>query len=203
MGLIHEDKTYALKIRESADDGSDFSSPEADYRMLFLGEDGFLHVKDSAGTVTDAYEAGGAAVGNLWTMSKTTSQTLTNGGTDTITWDTAQIDGGGSVIDLANERFVAPATGLYMAYATWLWETTAPAGSAYMSARVGGADVASLVRTSATNGANGGLFGSWPLSLTAGDFVTLIISPSTITGVTARGNAAVQIRTSFTLVRIT
>ena len=51
MGLIHEDKAYALKIRESADDGSDFSNPEADYRMLFLGEDGTLKTKDSAGTV--------------------------------------------------------------------------------------------------------------------------------------------------------
>lgn len=53
MGLFHEDKIYGLKIRESADDGSDFSSPEADYRIVFIGEDGLWHLKDSAGTVTD------------------------------------------------------------------------------------------------------------------------------------------------------
>lgn len=53
MGKIHEDKTYALKIRESANDGSDFSNPEADYRLVFIGEDGEWHFKDSGGTVTD------------------------------------------------------------------------------------------------------------------------------------------------------
>lgn len=53
MGKISEALTYGLTIRESADDGSDFTNPAADYRRLFLGEDGQLHVKDSAGTVTD------------------------------------------------------------------------------------------------------------------------------------------------------
>jgi hypothetical protein len=60
MGLIHTIKSFGLTIRESATDGSDFSNPDADYRVLFLGEDGLLHVKDSAGTVTDPYSAGGA-----------------------------------------------------------------------------------------------------------------------------------------------
>jgi hypothetical protein len=44
---------FGMTIRESANDGSDFTNPSADYRRLFLGEDGQLHVKDSAGTVTD------------------------------------------------------------------------------------------------------------------------------------------------------
>lgn len=44
---------HGMTIRESADDGSDFTNPAADYRRLFLGEDGQLHVKDSSGTVTD------------------------------------------------------------------------------------------------------------------------------------------------------
>lgn len=48
----------SILIRESADDGSDFSNPAADYRRLFLGEDGDLHLKDSSGTVTD-FPAGG------------------------------------------------------------------------------------------------------------------------------------------------
>jgi hypothetical protein len=48
-----------ITIRESADDGSDFTNPAADYRRLFLGEDGALHLKDSSGTVTDVAAAGG------------------------------------------------------------------------------------------------------------------------------------------------
>jgi hypothetical protein len=44
---------FGMTIRESANDGSDFTNPSADSRRLFLGEDGQLHVKDSAGTVTD------------------------------------------------------------------------------------------------------------------------------------------------------
>jgi len=51
---------FGMTIRESANDGSDFTNPGADYRRLFLGEDGQLHVKDSAGTVTDIGSTSGA-----------------------------------------------------------------------------------------------------------------------------------------------
>lgn len=64
MGLFSAEKIFGVKIRESANDGSDFSNPDADYRMLFLGEDGLLHVKDSSGTVTSPYSSsalGGAS----------------------------------------------------------------------------------------------------------------------------------------------
>lgn len=53
MGLFSAAKLFGMTIRESATDGSDFTNPDADYRRLFLGEDGLLHLKDSAGTVTD------------------------------------------------------------------------------------------------------------------------------------------------------
>lgn len=59
MGLIHLIKSFGLTIRESASDGSDFSNPDADYRVLFLGEDGKLHLRDSSGTVTDVDTSGG------------------------------------------------------------------------------------------------------------------------------------------------
>ena len=58
MPLQHEAKAYAFLIRESADDGSDFSNPIADYRVVFLGEDGTWHAKDSSGTVTSLGGAG-------------------------------------------------------------------------------------------------------------------------------------------------
>lgn len=52
---------YGIHLRESATDGSDFSNAAADYRVLFLGEDGSLHVKDSAGSVSDPFSSSGIA----------------------------------------------------------------------------------------------------------------------------------------------
>src|SRR5690349_20220456 len=65
MSAFSLEKIFGIKIRESANDGSDFTSPDADYRMLFLGEDGQLHVKDSAGAVTDI---GGTAAGAAYPL---------------------------------------------------------------------------------------------------------------------------------------
>lgn len=64
MGALESNTTliYGIHIRESANDGSDFSNGATDYRVLFLGEDGFLHVKDSAGSVSDPYDTGGAGI---------------------------------------------------------------------------------------------------------------------------------------------
>jgi len=45
--------TPSLRFEEILSDGSTLSNPAADTRRLFLGEDGLLHLKDSAGTVTD------------------------------------------------------------------------------------------------------------------------------------------------------
>jgi hypothetical protein len=59
VGAIDDEKAYALLIRESADDGSDFTNPPADYRRLFIGEDGDLHLMDPSGAVTDFPVGGG------------------------------------------------------------------------------------------------------------------------------------------------
>lgn len=67
MSKISEALTFGLTIRESATDGSDFTNPVADYRRLFLGEDGNLHLRDSAGTVTDVGGSSGAvATDAIW-----------------------------------------------------------------------------------------------------------------------------------------
>lgn len=60
MGSLEQNTTlvYGVHIRESANDGSDFSNGATDYRVLFLGEDGLLHVKDSAGVVTEPWTSG-------------------------------------------------------------------------------------------------------------------------------------------------
>jgi hypothetical protein len=57
MAAVDENLFPKIILRESANDGSDFSNPAADYRVAFLGEDGLWHLKDSAGTVTDPYPA--------------------------------------------------------------------------------------------------------------------------------------------------
>jgi hypothetical protein len=64
-GVFSQALLYGMTIRESANDGSDFTNPAADYRRLFLGEDGILHLKDSAGTVTDL-AAGAVATDAIW-----------------------------------------------------------------------------------------------------------------------------------------
>jgi hypothetical protein len=58
MGQFNLAKLFGMTIRESANDGSDFTNPDADFRRLFLGEDGLLHVKDSSGTVTNPFSGG-------------------------------------------------------------------------------------------------------------------------------------------------
>lgn len=68
-----DNKFAKLIIQEAASDGSDFSNPDADYRVLFLGEDGLLHVRDSAGTVSSPYSSSGAFVG--CSATRTTDQT--------------------------------------------------------------------------------------------------------------------------------
>lgn len=93
MTKISDALTYGLTIRESANDGSDFTNPSADYRRLFLGEDGQLHVKDSAGAVTDiGVSSGSVAADAIWDAKgdlavgtgANTAQKLTAGANGTI-----------------------------------------------------------------------------------------------------------------------
>lgn len=66
-GVFSSALLNGMTIRESATDGSDFTNPAADYRRLFLGEDGVLHLKDSAGTVTDiGGSSGSVATDAIW-----------------------------------------------------------------------------------------------------------------------------------------
>jgi hypothetical protein len=47
-----DNKFPKIILEERLSDGSDTASPAADHRALFLGEDGALHLRDSAGAVT-------------------------------------------------------------------------------------------------------------------------------------------------------
>jgi hypothetical protein len=76
-GKISEAQIYGLTIRESANDGSDFTNPAADFRRVFLGEDGEWHSKDSAGSV-----AGFAGSGISATLADAAGDTLVASGAD-------------------------------------------------------------------------------------------------------------------------
>jgi hypothetical protein len=67
MGALEANTTliFGLHLRESANDGSDFTNAATDYRIAFLGEDGELHAKDSAGAVTTLGGGGGASVATV------------------------------------------------------------------------------------------------------------------------------------------
>jgi hypothetical protein len=78
MGQFSLAKLFGMTIRESANDGSDFTNPDADFRRLFLGEDGLLHVKDSSGTVTNPYIGASTSFLGYNTVGGST-QTMTQG----------------------------------------------------------------------------------------------------------------------------
>jgi hypothetical protein len=126
MTKISDALTYGLTVRESATDGSDFTNPAADYRRLFLGEDGLLHVKDSAGAVTSPY-TGSVATDAIWDAAgdlavgsgANTAAALTKGNDDdvlTISASThvpvwaAPAAGGGALILLEQHTAAASAT---------------------------------------------------------------------------------------------
>lgn len=86
-GVISGAQIFGLTIRESADDGSDFTNPGADYRRFFLGEDGTLKLKDSSGTVTSLGGSGipatiFAAKGDILCASANDTAAIKSVGTD-------------------------------------------------------------------------------------------------------------------------
>jgi hypothetical protein len=111
MGKFSEDLLFGMTIRESATDGSDFTNPAADYRRLFLGEDGALHVKDSAGAVTTI--GGTSSFVGCFAYNNTTQAfnetTLTYMALNAEAYDTSTFHDNST----NNSRLVAPVTGYY------------------------------------------------------------------------------------------
>lgn len=91
---------FGITLRESANDGSDFTNPDADYRRVFLGEDGQLHAKDSAGTVT---AIGGAVteITDIPTADTTTTKVLSPDGAGGVEW---RAEAGGSFPSVSVNR---------------------------------------------------------------------------------------------------
>lgn len=141
--------------------------------------------------------------GALWAMRKSSSQTLTASTPQTITFDTTVIDDGYGCIDLTNDQFIVPCTGRYFAILAWAWESTVP-GAYELNALINGSHAWMMQRpeTSGVFRAFGTTIHVVPLALTLGDLVTMSINPGTPVGVTARGNAAINLSTCFALALI-
>lgn len=131
MPALEAATIYGVQIRESADDGSDFSNAAADYRILFVGEDGSIKLKDSAGTVTTP---GGGAASNLIH----TIVTRTNIGANVTFSSTTHVP-----VDTTNlaitETFRA---GVIIATFTCRWSHSSGTGTGSFSFEVDGTNVA-------------------------------------------------------------
>ena len=68
MGALDSILIPSLRLEEILSDGSTLTNPAADSRRLFLGEDGYLHLRDSAGAITDpmAGSSGAVATDAIW-----------------------------------------------------------------------------------------------------------------------------------------
>lgn len=177
MAAIEDEKIYGLKIRESATDGSDFSNPDADYRLAFIGEDGVWHVKDSAGAVTNPFSGGGTAHGAV--AVRTTDQTGVVTSTDTLVVfnGTDVFDTDGFHDPTTNASRMTIPTGLdgkYLVTASVTWDTNATgARQIWFKHSAGGGGVNGFVRAGG-NANIVSLSSSAILALTAGQYVEVI-----------------------------
>jgi hypothetical protein len=140
MGALESNTTliYGIHVRESANDGSDFTNAAADYRVLILGEDGLLHVKDSAGTVTSPYTGGGGSTASGARVYNSTAINLNNGTFTYLTFDTERYDDAAYHSTSVNTgRLTVPATGRFLIGAH-VQVTAAGGAVGYIGIRQGG-----------------------------------------------------------------
>lgn len=161
----------------------------------------------SAAVVTHVLTAGGLTTAirkDAWVITKSTSQTLTNGGVDDITFDVAEVDSGESVIDLANDRLVIPTTGNYAMHGIWKWEGTVPTGpsTSFGDILVNGSSVMVLRDAAATANTFGERTAFGIFAFTANDLITMQCRPGAVTGVTCRGSSSINTRSKINLIRL-
>ena len=136
-GLFSLAKLFGITIRESADDGSDFTNPDADYRRLFLGEDGALHLKDSSGTVTTIGGTGSTSFTGCRAYNSAT-QSISDSTPQAVTFNSENHDTSSIHSTSSNtSRFTASATGYWRFRAGTGWDTNT-SGLRYLWWRVDG-----------------------------------------------------------------
>lgn len=130
MGALETNTTliYGVHIRESANDGSDFSNAAADYRVAFLGEDGLWHFRDSAGAVT-AKGAGGSEVDYVQATANVNVTATTEGTANTIvTGSAVTYDGLTSIMVEFFSVGVTPTATANAYLQLWLYDDAASIG---------------------------------------------------------------------------
>ena len=157
MGVPEANTTliYGVHVRESANDGSDFTNAAADYRILFLGEDGLLHVKDSSGTVTSPYSSsGGTPVFNGARVFHNADQSLTAGVDTALAFNSERYDTN-TYHDTStnNSRLTVPTTGYYHMSGTVSFTASATAWSG-LWIRLGGSTKIAQTRGHIEDGSN-------------------------------------------------
>lgn len=126
MGLFSAEKIFGIKLRESANDGSDFGTPDADYRFTFLGEDGQWHTKDSSAVVR--YMPGAELDRVTATAAVTVSGTSAASPTTVLTCSAVTFDGGAVDIEFFSPSVITPgATNGFVAIC--LYESTTSLGN--------------------------------------------------------------------------
>lgn len=130
-------KAPYLTVQEIANDGSDIAvHPDADYRRLFLGEDGDLHLMDSAGTVTTPNDSGGSSPRSC-RVHNSAAQTINDTSETTLTFDTEDADASG----IHSGGTFTPPAGDWRITIAWEWAANATGyrivrlkkGSAYVA----------------------------------------------------------------------
>jgi hypothetical protein len=168
MGLFSLAELFGITIRESANDGSDFTNPSADFRRLFLGEDNALHTRDSSGVVRPTFPGNYSCFvynSGLQGFGATTLTTITF---DSEVWDDAAFHDTGS----NTGRLVAPVTGRYRVSAGIWYATTS--GTNYILFDKNGAGAFIRGGATAQNGGGSGMYLSTITALTAADYITVV-----------------------------
>lgn len=159
-------------MRESANDGSDFTNPDSDYRRVFLGEDGFLKTKDSSGTVASA--SASAPTIKACRVKRDAAFSISSGGT-AISWDNEVRDDGGFWSVGSPTRLTIPDTAWYCVMGT----VNSGAGTSdtmSVTIRLNGSTIIMWAKDYETT--NSVAFGATPggiVYLTAADYLEMLV----------------------------
>jgi len=193
MGQFSLTNLFGMTIRESATDGSDFTNPDADYRRLFLGEDGLLHVKDSAGTVSDPYTGGSSAAAVGVRVYRTAAQSISNVTLTGIQFDNESYDTDAFHDNVTNNtRLTVPTgkDGKYSIRGACQWANNAT-GHRIISIRLNGATVITEAEIPGFSGIDGpSVPCSTDYALVATDYVELMVYQNSTASLNTRAAAA-------------
>lgn len=121
-----------LVLEEVASDGSTVTTPAADHRATFIGEDGLIHVKDSAGAVTSPY-TGGISSGTSNPGSPTTNDLFFRTDLGLLIYYTGAAWHSVQQFDLPTSIRNAPGVSGYNATTTTIVNAVVPTTSIYLT----------------------------------------------------------------------